>query len=85
LPFGQIAWADTREQDIVRKSAKQIFHREHFDPGGRKLERQRQSIEPSTDRGHGGAVRGREAKVGLHVPHPVHKEPYRRSAREIGG
>ena len=84
LPFGQIAWADSREQDIVRKSAKQIFRSEHFDPGGRKLERERQGIEPTTDRRHGGAVPGREAKGGLHVPHPLHEEPHRGSAREIG-
>ena len=85
LAFGEIARADGREQDIVRESAKQILRRQHFDPRGRQLERERQGIEPSTNRRHGGAVRGREAKVRLHVPHPFHEEPHRGSAREIGG
>ena len=85
LAFGEIARADGREQDVVLESAEQILGRQHFDPRGRELEGERQGIEPSTNRRHGGAVRGREAKVRLHVPNPLHEEPHRGSARQIGG
>ena len=84
LAFGEIPRADSREQDIVRESAKQILGGQHFDPRGRKLERERQGIEPSTNRRHGGAVRGREAKVRLHVPHTLHEESHGGRARQIG-
>ncbi len=50
LAFGQIARSGGREQDIVRESAEQILGRQHFDPRRRELERERQCIEPSTDR-----------------------------------
>ena len=69
----------------MREPAEQILGRQHFDPRRRQLEGERQRIEPSTNRRHGRAVRGREAKVGLHVPHPLHEEPHRGRARQIGG
>ena len=85
LAFGEIAsWADGREQDILRESAKQFLDRQHLDPWGRKLEGEREGIEPATNRGHCRAVRGRETKVRLHVPHAFDEESHGRSAREIG-
>ena len=84
LAFGEIAWADGREQDIVAESAEQILGRQHFDPRSRKLEGERQCIEPSANRRHGGAVRGREAKARLHVANAFHEESHRGRAREIG-
>ena len=84
LAFGKIAWADRREQDIMRESAKQILSGQHFDPRRRQLERERQCIEPPANRRHGRAVRGREAKVGLHVSHAFHEQSHRGRARQIG-
>jgi hypothetical protein len=84
LAFGEIARADGREQDVVHEAVEQILDGQHFDPRGRKLEGERQGIEPSTDGRDGGAVRGRQAKVRLHVPHPLHEQPHGRRAREIG-
>ncbi len=85
LAFGQIARAGGREQNVVPQSAEQILGRQHFHPRGCELERERQGIQPATNRRHGGAVRGREAKVRLHVPNPSTKEPHRGRARQIRG
>ena len=73
MAFGEIARAGGREQDILRESAEQILRGQQLDPWGRKLEGERKGIEPPTNRRHGWAVRGREAKVRLHVPNTFHK------------
>ena len=83
LALREIAWAGRREQDIMRESAKQLLNRQHLDPGSRQFERERQCIEPPANRCHGRTVRGREAKVGLHVLYPLHEESHRGSARRI--
>src|SRR6478672_1004932 len=72
LALRKIASADRREQGIVRESAKQILNGQHFDPRSRQFDRERQCIEPSTNRGHGRAVHERKAKVGLHVSNPLY-------------
>ena len=84
LAFGEIARADGREQHVVLERTEQILGRQHFDPWGRELERERQRIELSADGGHGGAVRSREAKVRLHVPNPLHEQAHRWKACQIG-
>ena len=66
------------------ESAEQILGRQHFHPRGRELEGERQCVEPPTNRRHGGAVRGRESKVRLHVPNPFHEESHRGRARQVG-
>ena len=48
----------------MRESAEQPFGRQHFDPRRRELERERQRIEPPTNRRHGGTVRGVRRKSG---------------------
>ena len=68
----------------MRESAKQFLGRQHLDPWGRQLDGEREGIEPPTNRRHGGAVRGREAEVRLHVPHTFHEESHRGRAGEIG-
>jgi hypothetical protein len=85
LALGEIAWPDGREQDVVPEAAEEILSRQDFDPWGRQLEGERQGIEPSTNRRHGRAVRGCEAKVRLHVSNPFHEESHRGDARQIGG
>ena len=56
LAFGEIARAGGREKDIVHESAEQVLGGQHFDPRCRQLERERQCVEPSTNRAHRGAV-----------------------------
>ena len=82
---GQIARAGGREQDVMLESTEQIFGREHFHPRGRQLQGERQRIEPSANRCHGGTVRRGEAKVRSDVPNALHEQPHRRSAGQIGG
>jgi hypothetical protein len=65
LALGEIAWADGREQDVVLESAQQALRRQYLDPRGRQFERERQCIEPATNRKHRRAVRGRETKITL--------------------
>ena len=84
LAFREVARTDRREQDVVLERMEQVLRREHFDPWGRELEREWQRIEPMADLGHSGAVRRGQAKVGLHVPNPLHEEAHRWTAAEIG-
>ena len=84
LAGGKIARAGGREQDVVLEPAEQTLGGQHFDPRRCELERERQCIEPLANRGHGHAVRGREAEVGLHIPNAFHEEAHCGSTYEVG-
>jgi len=71
LPLREIAPAGSREQDIACEPSPQIFGGQHFQPRCRKLEGERQGIEPSTNLHHGRAVRRCQVKVRLDVPHAL--------------
>jgi hypothetical protein len=74
LALGEIARPDGREQHVVLQPAQQTLECQDFDPRGGQLERERQGIEATANRGDGASIRGGEAKVGLDVANPFDEE-----------
>lgn len=70
----EIACTTDEHLQAIGEPGKQRGGREDFDPGGRKLDRQRQAIETAADLDDGGRVSFREREVRPHRPCPLDKE-----------
>src|SRR5215213_9996556 len=77
LPQGQVTRAAAEQWQSQFQAFQQCGRGQDFDPGGRKLDRERESIDPIDDVGNRRQRLGGEAEIGPDGPCPLDKEPDR--------